>query len=76
MRHVPAASRRTASCAMVAGLGGGCAAAGTVPPTLVGTFTADVPISFARGCPNGELIGVRDIRTLTIRADEPPISTP
>lgn len=71
MRHASTALNIIASCVMVAGLGGDCAAAtaGTIPPTLVGTFTADVPISLGRRCPNGELIGVRYIRTLTIRAD-------
>jgi hypothetical protein len=71
MRCFPSALKIIAACVMVAGLGGGCAAAATgrVPPALVGTFTADVPISLGQRCPNGELIGVRYIRTLTMRAD-------
>jgi hypothetical protein len=52
------------------GTGAGAAlATSAVPQGAVGTFRADVPISLGRRCPNGELIGVRYIRTLTMRAD-------
>src|SRR6516164_1719566 len=56
---------------MIAGFAGGGVAlgAGAIPQAMVGTFRADVPISLGRRWPNGELIGKRYIRTLTIRAD-------
>jgi len=52
----------------VAGCGGALGADG-IPKVLVGTFTADVPISLGRRCSNGELIGIRYIRRLTMRAE-------
>ena len=56
---------------MIAGVAGcgGALGAGGIPKVLVGTFTADVPISLGRRCSNGELVGIRYIRRLTMRAD-------
>ena len=62
--------RIIAACLIIAGIEGGVAlGTGAIPQALVGTFRVDVPISLGRRCPNGELIGIRYTRTLTIRAN-------
>jgi hypothetical protein len=70
MKHCLAPAKIIAAGLMIAGIAGGVTlGAGGIPKALVGTFTADVPISLGRRCSNGELVGIRYIRTLTMRAD-------
>jgi len=71
MKYSLAPAKIIAAGLMIAGCAGGGGALGAdgMPSALVGTFTANVPISLGRRCPNGELISIRYIRTLTMRAD-------